>query len=52
MRNKEVKRKVGKGAYKCIRCGVFRGVIRKYELHYCRRCFREVAKNLGFKKLK
>lgn len=50
MRNKAVKRKFGKGAHKCIRCGTFRGVIRRYGLFYCRRCFREVAKDLGFKK--
>ncbi len=50
MRNKAVKRKFGKGAHKCVRCGSFRGVIRKYGLMYCRRCFREVAQDIGFKK--
>lgn len=50
MRHKAVKRKVGKGAKKCIRCGNFRGVIGKYGLMYCRRCFREVAYELGFRK--
>ena len=50
MRNKKVKRKFGKGAHKCIRCGALEGVIRKYSLMYCRRCFREVALDLGFKK--
>ncbi len=50
MRNKAVKRKIGKGARKCVRCGSFKGVIRKYGLMYCRRCFREVAGDLGFKK--
>jgi small subunit ribosomal protein S14 len=49
MRNKAIKREFGKGARKCIRCGSFRGIIRKYSLMYCRRCFREVGKNLGFK---
>lgn len=52
MRNKAVKRKFGKGAHKCIRCGTFSGVIRKYGLNYCRRCFREIAPQLGFKKLR
>uniref|UniRef100_A0A183GLP6 40S ribosomal protein S29 n=1 Tax=Heligmosomoides polygyrus TaxID=6339 RepID=A0A183GLP6_HELPZ len=27
------------------------GLIRKYGLHMCRRCFREYAKDIGFKKL-
>ncbi len=50
VRNKTVKRKFGKGAKKCRRCGSFRGVIGKYEMYYCRRCFREVAPEIGFKK--
>jgi len=52
VRRKAVKRKFGKGARKCVRCGSMDGVIRKYNLYYCRRCFREVAKDLGFKKLR
>jgi len=50
MRTKKIKRKYGKGSRQCVRCGSFKGVIRGYGLMYCRRCFREVAKNLGFKK--
>ncbi|MCD6092522.1 MAG: 30S ribosomal protein S14 [Candidatus Aenigmarchaeota archaeon] len=50
VRRKEVKRKFGKGAHKCVRCGNLNGVIRRYNLFYCRRCFREVAEELGFKK--
>ena len=50
MRNKAIKRKFGKGSRKCVRCGGFKGIIRKYELMYCRRCFREVAYDLGFRK--
>ena len=42
--------KFGKGSISCRRCGSRRGVIRKYGLMYCRRCMREVAKELGFKK--
>ncbi len=52
MRRKAIKRKFGKGSKKCARCGVMDGIIRKYGLYYCRRCFREVAKELGFKKVK
>jgi ribosomal protein S14 len=50
VRTKAVKRKIGKGAHKCIRCGSFSGVIRRYGLNYCRKCFREVARDLGFRK--
>jgi small subunit ribosomal protein S14 len=50
MRNKAIKRKFGKGSKRCVRCGSMRGVIRKYDLYYCRRCFREIARELGFKK--
>lgn len=50
MRKKIVKKRFGKGARKCIRCGNLNAIIRKYGLYYCRRCFREIAKSLGFKK--
>ena len=50
MRRKKVKRKFGHGSKKCRRCGAINGVINSYGLAYCRRCFREVAKSLGFKK--
>lgn len=42
--------KFGKGKRRCKKCGTHRGLIRKYDLYYCRRCMREVAKSLGFKK--
>lgn len=44
------KRKFGKSVYRCRKCGTTKGVIRKYGLMYCRRCFREEAEKLGFKK--
>ncbi|MFH1431775.1 MAG: 30S ribosomal protein S14 [archaeon] len=35
----------------CRVCGKKgRGVIQKYKLSYCRRCFRDFAKSMGFKK--
>ncbi len=40
----------GKGARECRRCGSNRGLIRSYGLNICRRCFREVADKIGFKK--
>ena len=43
-------RKLGKGRIKCRQCGRTGGVIRKYGLNYCRQCFREVAKKMGFDK--
>jgi ribosomal protein S14 len=44
------KTKYGKGSRVCQRCNTTRGLIRKYGLNYCRRCFREIAKNVGFHK--
>jgi small subunit ribosomal protein S14 len=47
---KQKKRKFGRGSRVCRRCGRRGALIRKYNLYYCRQCFREVAKKLGFKK--
>ena len=35
----------------CKICGNSRGLIRKYNIYLCRRCFKENAEKLGFKKL-
>ena len=35
---------------RCSVCGACKGVIHKYNLNICRRCFREVAPSIGFKK--
>jgi small subunit ribosomal protein S14 len=43
-------RKYGKATVACRRCGSHERVIRKYGLNICGRCFREVAKDLGFRK--
>lgn len=43
-------RRFGKKVHACVRCGSTGPVIRSYGLNYCRTCFREVAKSLGFKK--
>lgn len=40
----------GKGTRVCKNCGNARGLIRKYRLHICRRCFREIGEHLGFRK--
>lgn len=44
------KKKHGIGTRACRRCRSTHGLIRKYDLNYCRRCMREVAKEIGFKK--
>lgn len=44
------KRMMGKGSRRCTRCGTHEAVIRMYGLNLCRRCFREVAEQIGFKK--
>jgi small subunit ribosomal protein S14 len=43
-------RKFGKGSRKCKRCGTHVAVIQSHGIMLCRRCFRELADNLGFKK--
>jgi small subunit ribosomal protein S14 len=40
----------GKRLRKCRICGTARGLIRAHKLYICRRCFREVARSIGFKK--
>jgi len=35
---------------RCGVCGNNRGLIHKYGLNICRRCFREVGESLGFRK--
>lgn len=34
----------------CVRCGRKRGIVRRYGLHLCRQCFREIAFDMGFRK--
>lgn len=40
----------GRNQRKCRICGTSRGLIRSYQLYICRRCFREVAHDVGFDK--
>ncbi len=49
--NSPKKRKFGQALTRCTICGTTRGHISKYGLNICRRCFREVARAIGFKKL-
>lgn len=48
--NKPKQRRFGRGARRCRLCLRYGAHIRKYGLNVCRQCFREVAKQLGFKK--
>jgi small subunit ribosomal protein S14 len=48
--NAPKKRSCGIAKVKCSRCGTHRGHINKYGINVCRRCFREIATNIGFKK--
>jgi small subunit ribosomal protein S14 len=34
----------------CRRCGRPQGLVGKYDIFLCRQCFREVARDMGFKK--
>jgi small subunit ribosomal protein S14 len=48
--NAPKKRSCGVALKACQRCGTRHGHIDKYGLNICRRCFREVAIKMGFKK--
>ncbi|MBW2968460.1 30S ribosomal protein S14 [Candidatus Woesearchaeota archaeon] len=48
--NAPKERSCGINRKKCRRCGTYHGYINKYGLNLCRRCFREVATAIGFKK--
>ena len=34
----------------CRRCGRKQGLVGKYDIDLCRQCFREIARDMGFKK--
>jgi ribosomal protein S14 len=40
--------KHGKGQRRCRRCGSHQGIIRRYGINICRRCFYEIADDIGF----
>ena len=48
--NIKKKRATGRDNFKCPRCGSNWGYLSKYGLNICRRCFRNIAQELGFKK--
>ncbi len=44
------KKRFGRGANVCKRCGRKQGLVRKYDIYLCRQCFREIAYSMGFRK--
>ncbi len=44
------KRSTGRSKDRCEICGRTGGHIKKYGLRLCRHCFREISKDIGFKK--
>jgi small subunit ribosomal protein S29e len=44
-------KKYGTGSRACRICNTSHGLIRKYHLNICRRCFRENATDIGFIKV-
>tara|TARA_Y100000310_G_scaffold339173_1_gene431063 strand:+ start:9822 stop:10052 length:231 start_codon:yes stop_codon:yes gene_type:complete len=48
--NAPKKRSCGFSLKRCRRCGRTKAHIGKYNLHFCRQCFREIAQKIGFKK--
>ncbi len=42
----------GRNTRRCRLCGSARALIRSYSLNVCRRCFREIAPDLGFDKFR
>ncbi|WP_298669569.1 30S ribosomal protein S14 [uncultured Methanofollis sp.] len=45
------KKKFGRGANKCQICGRKQGLVSRYNIMFCRQCFREWASKMGFKKM-
>lgn len=43
-------RSCGKTTKPCVHCGTFRALNGKYGLNLCRKCFRQFAQTLNFKK--
>ncbi|KUG20396.1 MAG: 30S ribosomal protein S14 [Methanomicrobiaceae archaeon] len=44
-------KKFGRGAHECHMCGRKQGLVRRYNIYFCRQCFREWASRMGFKKM-
>ncbi|MEM0243010.1 MAG: 30S ribosomal protein S14 [Candidatus Aenigmatarchaeota archaeon] len=42
------KRACGRERFRCRKCNSKKGIIKKYGILLCRKCFREEAKRIGF----
>ncbi|WP_067048236.1 30S ribosomal protein S14 [Methanofollis ethanolicus] len=51
MADEASKKKLGRGANKCQICGRKQGLVSRYNIMFCRQCFREWASKMGFKKM-
>jgi len=49
-RNEKIIEKKGRGTRKCRICGNPNALVRRYRLNICRKCFREHAEEIGFRK--
>ena len=47
----EQKKLYGRGAHQCQLCGRKQGLVRRYNIFFCRQCFRDWAHRMGFKKM-
>ena len=45
-----LRKKLKSRRHGCERCNRQRGIVRRYGMHLCRQCFREMAPEIGFKK--
>ncbi len=50
MSDEQKQKKFGRGAHACLLCGRRQGLVRKYHINLCRQCFREWARQMGFRK--
>jgi len=45
------KKKIAKNERRCRICSSEKGMIHRFGINVCRRCFKDVAEKLGFKKM-
>lgn len=50
MNGKKTERQNKTEPKKCKRCGNDKGMISKYRIFMCRRCFKDLAEQIGFRK--
>ncbi|RQD83779.1 MAG: 30S ribosomal protein S14 [Methanocalculus sp. MSAO_Arc2] len=50
-KGKKLIKKPAYGSNKCQMCGRKQGLVRRYNILFCRQCFRAWAPTMGFKKM-